>query len=430
MEPRKPADEQERLRDLYQYPLLGHDGKKVYQDITQLTTEICRTPTACISILDQDHEWMLACHGVANFSFPRKDSFCAHAILEPKDVFIVPDAQKDERFADNPYVKTGDVRFYAGAPLTTPQGHPLGMLCVVDNKPRELDDGQRKALKTLASHTMRLFEFQRTLKETEDEHEKLQANVRELEHRSSTRLDTLRASFHDLSSPLTVLRTQVALLERALQTNDGTADKRLELIKNSLHQVQRLTDDIHNNLKDGRTRLEITLEPLDLKPLLEETLAGFKDQAREQSVRLHLDTEDGLQARGDHDRIHQVVSNLLSNALKFTSFGGQIRITARPREPEQDLLVQMTDSGIGLSADETNLIFQPFVQLKGKNDAHARPGSGLGLSIAKRLIEAQGGTIWATSPGRGKGCTFSFTLPLAKADKAASRQEDSLQHHS
>jgi len=144
-------DEQSRLRALEQYHVLDTLPEKVFDDIVELASAICNTPISLITLLDTDRQWFKAKTGLNAEQTPRAHSFCNHAIQQPEEVMEVHDSFKDDRFKNNP-LATGDphVRFYAGAPLVTPDGHALGALCVIDNKPRELSDEQRRLLGILA----------------------------------------------------------------------------------------------------------------------------------------------------------------------------------------------------------------------------------------------------------------------------------------
>lgn len=154
---RLPANEQERLAALVATGLLDSDPEQAFDEIVALASQVCGTPMALVSLVDEDRQWFKAKVGLDADQTPRKVAFCAHAILQD-EAFVVPDASKDERFNDNPLV-TGppDLRFYAGLPLQSPSGHNLGTLCVLDQRPRELTPGQYEALEILRQQTVRLI---------------------------------------------------------------------------------------------------------------------------------------------------------------------------------------------------------------------------------------------------------------------------------
>lgn len=149
-----PANEKERLEALHSYDILGSLPEEQYDAIVRLASYICQVPLASITFLDSDTQWVKSKRGLDIESMPRADSFCRYTILEDK-VYEIPDITKDKIFADSPFV-TGDLKlkFYAGAPLVDPDGYMLGSICVMDTKPRELNDEQRDALRTLASEVI------------------------------------------------------------------------------------------------------------------------------------------------------------------------------------------------------------------------------------------------------------------------------------
>ena len=159
-----PQNEAARLETLRQYQVLDTDSEDVFDDLTRLASYICGTPTALISLVDANRQWFKARVGIQARETPRNVSFCGHAILA-RDCFIIEDALFDERFADNPIVVNAPfLRFYAGIPLWSPEGFAIGTLCVMDSKPRTLDDKQIGALKMLANQVMSQLELRREVR--------------------------------------------------------------------------------------------------------------------------------------------------------------------------------------------------------------------------------------------------------------------------
>jgi anti-sigma regulatory factor (Ser/Thr protein kinase) len=140
------ADESARLAALRRYRILDTEPERAFDDLTLLATQICATPIALISLIDVDRQWFKARVGLSILQTSRSVSFCAHAITQ-RDLYVVTDARASDIFRDNPFVTGEDgIRFYAGAPLVTPDGHALGTLCVLDKVPRTLTDDQVEAL--------------------------------------------------------------------------------------------------------------------------------------------------------------------------------------------------------------------------------------------------------------------------------------------
>ena len=167
----RTSKETQRLRVLWQYDVLDSVPEEVFDDLTELAARICEAPIALITLVDEDRQWFKSKVGVSISETSRDISFCGHAIGQ-HDLFIVADATKDERFAHNPLVTSDpQIRFYAGAPLITPDGHALGTLCVIDKVPRELRPDQKTALRVLARHVMTQLELRRRSHELARAHE-------------------------------------------------------------------------------------------------------------------------------------------------------------------------------------------------------------------------------------------------------------------
>ncbi|GHC91600.1 hypothetical protein GCM10007320_40760 [Pseudorhodoferax aquiterrae] len=155
----KALGESARIAALQALNVMDSPEERAYDDITRLAASVCGTPIALVSLVDGTRQWFKARVGLQARETPRELAFCAHAIQTPEQVMVVPDAQADPRFVDNALV-TGDpnIRFYAGAPLVTSDGHALGTLCVIDTVPRTIGQEQLQELEFLANQVIAVLE--------------------------------------------------------------------------------------------------------------------------------------------------------------------------------------------------------------------------------------------------------------------------------
>lgn len=217
---------------------------------------------------------------------------------------------------------------------------------------------------------------------------------------------------HDLRNPLSTISICTTLLADMLPRPARTREvmRRLDVIRRSVDQMDRLIQDLLDTARADAGRLGLEPHEFRLAPLLAEALLTLHPLAAEKGQRLEIAVADGVPpVRADRQRTLQVVSNLVGNAIKFTPPGG--RITVRAWRGGPNAVVCVDDSGAGIAAEDLPHIFERFWQARRER----RTGAGLGLAIARSIVEAQGGRIWVESRP-GLGARFFFTLPLARAN--------------
>lgn len=173
-------NDRERVEALQKYQILDTEPEQAFDDLTLLASFICKTPIALVSLVDENRQWFKSKIGMKPSETPRDIAFCSVAIQQ-SEVMVVPDTLEDERFRDNPFViSEPKIRFYAGAPLINEDGHALGTLCVIDQRPREMTADQKDALQALSRLVLGQMEFRRNLvllkqaltERTKDEHDR------------------------------------------------------------------------------------------------------------------------------------------------------------------------------------------------------------------------------------------------------------------
>ena len=388
--------EAERLEELESYSILDTISEEDFDNLTAIASEICNTPIALISLLDSKRQWFKSHHGLPVSETPKEFAFCAHAINDQDNVFIVQDSRVDERFHDNPLV-TGDpnVIFYAGVPLVGTQGLPLGTLCVIDNKPRLLSKRQVKSLEALSKQVMNLLELRKNKRQLEQSLIRLDEKNGELEKFAYI-------AAHDIKSPLNNISSLTGLLLKSQASNlDDDGKMMLDLIGTSSARLKRLVDGLleysknENIIKESKT--EIILEELirDISGLF----------THDYSCTISLDSEltTILMNRA---AIEQVLMNLVSNSIKYNDTE-QVDIQIGVSEDDLKYHIYVQDNGPGIDPEHHAKIFTIF-QVIGK-DKSGEPGNGIGLATARKIIESLGGKIEVESE-IGKGAKFNFSI--------------------
>lgn len=235
--------ENERLETLRNYGVLDTDFEESFDRVTRLAAQLFGAPISLVSLVDEDRQWFKSAMGLDARETPRDVAFCAHAIMQD-DVFVVSDAQLDKRFADNPLVMGApNIRFYAGAPLKTQEGHRLGTVCVIDNQPRIEPDAQMiQTLEDFASLVIELLETRKAARDSEVIIEGFEEEIQNISlSTSKIRVAALSAGQEDefeiireirthagrLSSTIRELRATLATLPKAAQSHKSTLSEQI-----------------------------------------------------------------------------------------------------------------------------------------------------------------------------------------------------------
>jgi signal transduction histidine kinase len=219
-------------------------------------------------------------------------------------------------------------------------------------------------------------------------------------------IDTLS---HELKTPLTSIIAAAGLLAEELEASgDESCRKLSQTIIHNANTLETRLGELMDIVKTGSGRLQLQLEPVDMRSLLQGISWQVEPLLQEKEQTLHMDIPPSLPIiHGDGQRLEQVVLNLMTNANKFTPKHGSIKLRARQQDAR--LIIQIEDNGIGIAAGDFERLFKPYSRISSDRQSH--PGLGLGLALAKQVVELHSGKIWVESEP-GKGSTFTFSLPL------------------
>lgn len=399
IKPKKFSQEEERIKVLESYSILDSLPEADYENLTLIASQICGTPIALISFVDENRQWFKSHIGLDFSETPRDYSFCAHAINDPNDVFVIPDARNDIRFHDNPIVAgQPNVVFYAGVPLINEEGFPLGTICVIDHKPKILSPAQINSLKALSEQTMKLLELRWNKIQLENALAALEKKNEELE-----RFAYIAA--HDLKSPLANISGLTDLL---IDSYDEVLDEEgkeiISLIKSSSSKLKEMIDSLleysKSNAKENNIEISIFVLEKEISALF-----AFQNNC---VITFQSNVSTLLVNKS---AIEQILVNLITNAIKYND-KENIKIDIDITENIYQYEITVTDNGPGILEEHQMVIFEIF-EVVSSVDRFGEKGNGIGLATVKKIVETLGGSISVDSV-MGRGTSFKFTLDRSK----------------
>lgn len=392
-----PHNDNERLKKLHGYEILYTPPEEAFDKIAKLAAQIFGTPGAFITFVDKDKVFFKSNVSLLEGNVvERKDSLCSLAILED-NLTMFNDTHQIPDLLESPHVSApGGIRFYAGSPLKTSEGHQLGTLCVTDSVPRKATQEQLNMLRTLSSVVVDQLELR-------------------LAARKAIRVQTdlMNITVHDLKGPVSNISLLTDLLVKRIPGNEDVnviAGK----MKIASGDIMGRLDSLLNLSEIENGDIKVNIEPVDLTDIIHQVIKNFELQAKQksQTIKTERTTPSPLLVSADSSRIQEVLENLLSNAIKYSYPDSEITIVLAWEG--KNGLVEIRDQGQGLNEDDMNKLFRKFTKLSSFPTGKER-SNGLGLSIVKTLVELQNGKVWAKSEGKGKGTSFFVSLPLTEA---------------
>ena len=406
---------QTRLAALRASGLLDTAPTEALDRLSRLAAQMLDVPVTFLSLVDEDRDFYLSHCGLggelAETRELRGETFC-HFGLVGQGPVVIDDTRALPEHRAVPTVDTLGVSAYLGIPIRSDGDQVLGSFCAVDFKPRKWSKRDVEILEGLAGAVRAELNLLTFVGDAVREAERAGAARHEAEVRSRTSQQILNAVSHDLRSPLNSLVLALGNIE--LTCDHPTAVKASAIARRQASLMKALLDDLLDNARIAQGSLRLSVEPVDVRALLEEILEDFAGTAEASDLLLVMGDMPHLPSFFlDRSRIRQVLSNLLSNAFKFTPRGGRVRIDARCDGDK--LVLVVADTGKGIDPAMAKRVFEPYWQA----DSGSRIGIGLGLHIAEQIVAMHGGNIGIRETVGG-GATFVIEIP-ARGEPAAGR---------
>ena len=399
-----PDFEEERVSDLMSYDIVDTLPEDEFDALTNLASRICDVPISMINFISFEDQFTKSCTGLTIDITPRSQSICQYTILQD-ELFEIEDLSKDDRFKHMPYVKgQPHLRYYAGVPLKSESGYAIGSLCIMDYESRSLSEENIKDLKVLADEVMARL--------------RLRKREKSLEKMNNFKNKLMKVVGHDIRSPLTGILGAAEFLEEG-DINEQDLSDLAQIIQESSSQIQNLINDLLDVELTEFGKLKQSTEPTDINDVIEEINRIFQFSTRSKNISFTCTLDQELpDVNIDRQKYIRVLSNIITNAIKFTPRGGEVSVECTFNSDESyenhgTLITTIRDTGIGMSDEQLEELFK-IKDNGGRTGTENESSYGLGMLIVKKLCEVCNASISVNSK-EGEGTTFVIKWPVAIA---------------
>jgi signal transduction histidine kinase len=392
------------------------DLQPVLNSVAENAARVCGANDAVIFLIKDDVLWRAAVYGSLILSIvgeagPPVDrgNVPGRAVIERQTIHI-----HDLKALAGEYPGARGLAQGVRTELSTPllrEGEPIGVILIRRTEVCPFSEKQIALLKTFADQAVIAIENVRLFHETQDKNRQLQIANERLQELDRLKSDFVANVSHELRTPLTAIKGAVDLVLR--EVPGPLTEKQMHYltrVRSNTQDLAGLINDLLDLSKIEEGKIELQAERVSLGGLIHEVMETLRPIAAEKSIELAAELEPSALVWVDRDKVTQVLTNLIGNAIKFTPLHGHVSLFST-RKSDGWVRVSISDTGPGISADEREKIFDKFYQIAANGESKPK-GTGLGLTICKTLIELHGGKIWVESERRG-GSVFHFTLPAA-----------------
>jgi signal transduction histidine kinase len=403
----------ERIVEISRYLSSTHDLTRLLQAVVDVACELTQSEAASIMLFDPASGELrfeaapdFQRNSLKTITVPLESSVAGWIFTHARPM-VLQDAASDPRvYREVDKTLKSQTKSLLGVPLMVKQ-KPIGVIEAINKKDKgQYTEDDLNVLETLAGQAAIAIENARLVKKLQDANAELM------------RLDRMKSDFiaiasHELRTPLGLILGHSTFLKESISE---PLQEQMEVIIRSAMRLKEIIEDMATIAHEEKGQSRVRKEEFSISGLIVEVAKKFLDDARRKGINLDVDTppKDPLNIIGDKEKIGVVLSNLLENALTFTDEGGQVGVKAETDDGYVKVLV--VDTGIGIPDKEQERIFDRFYQVE-SHLTRRHGGMGLGLSIAKAMVEMHNGQIWCESK-EGMGSLFCFVLPIDE-DKAS-----------